>query len=90
MMQAIPVEQWLTELPFLTDTSYPRDFVTIIREQGTTVTLDCLQAGRGDGRWDGLGDLVRVSGRVELGCPVGAADRPAGVAHAMAPPAWFT
>src|SRR5690606_23346399 len=42
MMQSVPVEQWLTQLPFLTDTSYPRDFVTIIREQGTTVTLDCL------------------------------------------------
>ena len=42
MAQAVPVEQWLTQLPFLTDTSYPRDFVTIVREQGTTVTLDCL------------------------------------------------
>ena len=42
MLQAVPVEQWLTQLPFLTDTSYPRDFVTIIREQGTSVSLDCL------------------------------------------------
>ncbi|PRP99646.1 IgGFc-binding protein [Enhygromyxa salina] len=42
MLQSVPVEQWLTQLPFLTDTSYPRDFVTIIREQGTEVTLDCL------------------------------------------------
>ena len=42
MLQAVPAEQWLTQLPFLTDTSYPRDFVTIIREQGTEVTLDCL------------------------------------------------
>ncbi|GEM_PF-2232108 len=42
MLQATPVEQWLTQLPFLTDSSYPRDFVTIMREQGTTVSLDCL------------------------------------------------
>mgnify|MGYP002619550676 CR=1 FL=1 len=42
MMQMVPVEQWLTSLPFLTDTSYPRDFVTIVRETGTQVTLDCL------------------------------------------------
>lgn len=42
MLQATPVEQWLTQLPFLTDTSYPRDFVTIIREVGTTVNLACL------------------------------------------------
>ncbi|MFV8755792.1 IgGFc-binding protein [Nannocystaceae bacterium ST9] len=42
MLQAVPVEQWLTQLPFLTDTSYPRDFVTIIREVGTTVNLECL------------------------------------------------
>ncbi|WP_181197155.1 IgGFc-binding protein [Enhygromyxa salina] len=42
MMQSVPAEQWLTQLPFLTDTSYPRDFVTIIREQGTEVTLECL------------------------------------------------
>jgi hypothetical protein len=42
MMQMVPVEQWLTSLPFLTDTSYPRDFVTIIRETGTDVWLECL------------------------------------------------
>ncbi len=42
MIQMPPVEQWLTALPFLTDTSYPRDYVTIIRESGTEVTLDCL------------------------------------------------
>ncbi|NJK33248.1 MAG: hypothetical protein HC927_13090 [Deltaproteobacteria bacterium] len=42
MLQATPVEQWLTQLPFLTDTSYPRDFVTIISEVGTTVSLACL------------------------------------------------
>ena len=42
MIQMPPVEQWLTALPFLTDTSYPRDYVTIIREAGTEVTLDCL------------------------------------------------
>ena len=35
MIQMPPVEQWLTALPFLTDTSYPRDYVTIIRETGT-------------------------------------------------------
>lgn len=42
MMQMIPVEQWLTSLPFITDTSYPRDFVMISRETGTQVSLDCL------------------------------------------------
>jgi hypothetical protein len=42
MMQMVPVEQWLTSLPFVTDTSYPRDFVIIAREAGTQVTLDCL------------------------------------------------
>jgi hypothetical protein len=42
MAQMVPIEQWLTNLPFLTDESYPRDFVTLIREVGTEVTLDCL------------------------------------------------
>jgi hypothetical protein len=42
MMQMVPVEQWLTSLPFLTDYSYPRDFVTIVREAGTDVWLECL------------------------------------------------
>jgi hypothetical protein len=42
MIQIPPVSQWLAELPFVTDTSYPRDFVVITREVGTTVTLDCL------------------------------------------------
>ncbi|MBX7078019.1 MAG: IgGFc-binding protein [Nannocystaceae bacterium] len=42
MIQVTPVEQWLTSLPFLTDTSYPRDFVMLMREVGTTVSIDCL------------------------------------------------
>ena len=42
MIQVTPIEQWLTALPFLTDTSYPRDFVMLMREQGTTVEIDCL------------------------------------------------
>jgi hypothetical protein len=42
MIQTPPIEQWLDALPFLTDSSYPRDFVVITREVGTTVTLDCL------------------------------------------------
>jgi hypothetical protein len=42
MMQMVPVEQWLTSLPFLTDYSYPRDFVIIAREAGTNVWLECL------------------------------------------------
>jgi len=42
MIQVVPVEQWLTSLPFLTDTSYPRDFVMLMRETGTTIALDCL------------------------------------------------
>jgi hypothetical protein len=42
MIQMPPIEQWLPELPFLTDTSYPRDFVVIMREVGTSVSLACL------------------------------------------------
>ena len=42
MIQVTPVEQWLTSLPFLTDTSYPRDFVMLMREVGTTVSIECL------------------------------------------------
>lgn len=42
MIQVTPVEQWLTSLPFLTDTSYPRDFVMLMREAGTTVSIECL------------------------------------------------
>jgi hypothetical protein len=42
MIQMPPVDQWLDALPFLTDTSYPRDFVVMMREQGTTVNLACL------------------------------------------------
>lgn len=42
MVQMVPVEQWLTQLPFLTDTSYVRDFVWISRTAGTPVELACL------------------------------------------------
>jgi len=42
MIQVPPIEQWMTQLPFLTDTSYPRDFAIIMREAGTNVELDCL------------------------------------------------
>lgn len=42
MIQMPPIDQWLARLPFLTDTSYPQDFVVIMREAGTVVTLDCL------------------------------------------------
>jgi hypothetical protein len=42
MIQMPPVDQWLDALPFLTDTSYPRDFVVLMREQGTTIELACL------------------------------------------------
>jgi hypothetical protein len=42
MIQMPPVDQWLDALPFLTDTSYPRDFVVFMREQGTSIDLDCL------------------------------------------------
>ncbi len=48
MIQMPPVEQWLTALPFLTDVSYPRDYVTIMREVGTEVSLDCLGVVSGD------------------------------------------
>lgn len=42
MIQVPPIEQWMTQLPFLTDTSYPRDFAIIMREAGTVVELACL------------------------------------------------
>ncbi len=42
MIQMPPVDQWIGALPFLTDTSYPRDFAVFIREKGTTVDLACL------------------------------------------------
>jgi len=42
MAQTPAIDQWLEELPFLTDDSYAYDFVTIAREAGTTVELDCL------------------------------------------------
>lgn len=42
MIQVPPIEQWMTELPFLTDTSYPRDFAILMREAGTTIELACL------------------------------------------------
>jgi hypothetical protein len=42
MAQTVPIEQWLTQLPFLTDASYQQDFVVISREAGTTVDLECL------------------------------------------------
>jgi hypothetical protein len=42
MVQMPPIEQWLAELPFLTDTSYAYDFVTIARESGTSVEIECL------------------------------------------------
>lgn len=42
MMQMVPAAQWLTSLPFLTDTSYAMDFVLLVRNAGTQVELDCL------------------------------------------------
>ena len=42
MLQMVPTDQWLDQLPFLTDHSYARDFVTIVRNAGTTVDLDCM------------------------------------------------
>ncbi len=42
MMQMVPIEQWLTTLPFFTDTSYVRDFVFIAREAGGVVNLACF------------------------------------------------
>lgn len=42
MMQMVPTDQWLPQLPFITDDSYARDFVTIARTVGTTVKLACF------------------------------------------------
>ncbi len=91
MLQAVPVEQWLTQLPFLTDTSYPRDFVTIIREQGTQVTLDCLGVVSDD-HFTAIPNTIYEVGQVDLdiagnggegNCVDGAqfltADKPVGV-----------
>ena len=91
MLQAVPIEQWLTQLPFLTDTSYPRDFVTIIREQGTQVTLDCLGVVPDD-HFTAIPNTIYEVGQVDLdiagnggegNCVDGAqfltADRPVGV-----------
>jgi hypothetical protein len=91
MLQAVPVEQWLTQLPFLTDTSYPRDFVTIIREQGTQVSLDCLGVVSAD-HFTGIPGTLYEVGQVDLdiagnggegNCVDGAqfltADKPVGV-----------
>ncbi|MCA9708458.1 MAG: IgGFc-binding protein [Myxococcales bacterium] len=44
MIQMPPVDQWLDAIPFLTDASYPRDFVVLMRAQGTTIDLACLGA----------------------------------------------
>jgi hypothetical protein len=44
MIQMVPTDQWLARLPFLTDTSYGRDFVVIAREAGTPVNLACFGA----------------------------------------------
>jgi hypothetical protein len=41
MMQIVPIAQWLSQLPFLTDGSYAMDFVTIAREVGTEVEIAC-------------------------------------------------
>jgi hypothetical protein len=65
MLQAVPVEQWLTQLPFLTDTSYPRDFVTIIREQGTEVSLDCLGVVSAD-HFTAIPNTIYEVGQVDL------------------------
>ena len=42
MMQVVPIEQWMASVPFLTDSSYSEDFVLLVREAGTSVSLDCL------------------------------------------------
>jgi hypothetical protein len=42
MAQIVPREQWIEALSFSTDRSYARDFITITREAGTPVSLDCL------------------------------------------------
>lgn len=42
MAQVPAVEQWLTAVPFLTDNSYPRDWVIVSRTRGSSVELACL------------------------------------------------
>ncbi len=42
MLQMVPVDQWLSKVPFVTDESYPRDFAVFAREIGTEIDLDCL------------------------------------------------
>jgi hypothetical protein len=42
MAQTAPVEQWLTQLAFLTDEDHELDFVVMSREAETSVDLECL------------------------------------------------
>jgi hypothetical protein len=89
MIQVPPIDQWLTELPFLTDTSYPRDFVIVTREAGTKVQLACLgevtddhfTAVPGTPYEVGYVELDDVSGEGDCadGAQLISADRPIGV-----------
>ncbi len=55
MLQMVPTAQWLETLPFSTDTSYVRDFVSVVRPSGTTVTLACFGVIP-DARFEAIGD----------------------------------
>jgi len=70
MIQMPPVDQWLDALPFLTDTSYPRDFVVFMREQGTTIDLDCLGAVDA-GHFTAIPGTSYEVGSVDLDAPGG-------------------
>lgn len=65
MMQIVPNEQWLTQLPFLTDTSYAMDFVILVREAGSTIELDCL-GEVDDSHFVGIPGTPYEVGHVEL------------------------
>jgi hypothetical protein len=41
MMQMVPTQQWLRNLPFSTDNSHVRDFVFVARTAGTDVSVAC-------------------------------------------------
>lgn len=65
MAQMVPVEQWIARSPFLTDTSYPRDFVVIARHQGAEVRLACM--GKiDDDRFHRVGSSTFEVARIDL------------------------
>jgi hypothetical protein len=71
MMQMIPIEQWVTELPFITPIgAHDRDFVFVTREAGTLVDLVCL-GPIPDERFTPVSGTGYEVGRIDLDAPGG-------------------